>query len=220
MHRKKTIRIASAVFLFCVVLGIAVFLVCEHARIVEARNAEFLLKATRTFGCNEPISLNSNEDLEGLDYGSYVASFPWEGTMELTVLDVRVFDSIEDMKTVLNDVVITDSIEDSKLLFLKVKIRNIDAEPINYVSGSYAITSFINLREKSMPGQISSVVYFSGSSSEASEKEKLYFMLEKGETKEFLIGFKMSKIVHLDDLYIGTGLACVDKYSVDLAISE
>lgn len=198
-------------------VGGAFFAVYQHSVDVDAKNASFRMKETRSLRLNEPLLLDSRKDKKGMDYGYYVASFPWEGAMELTVLEAHIYETIEDIELISKNFNTLRTTEDVKYLMLKVRLRNIDAKSLCSDSDEYAITSFVSLRSSTSPGFFPTVVCFDGSESEANEKDWLYFSLGEGSEKSFLVGFKVPEDAQFDDLYVGTGLSCMDKYTIKLS---
>jgi len=220
MLMRKGLRKTSTVFLlavavvFALVLGFkeiqqdaGVALVSSNTKKVmfEPLMLDSNMENSHIVGLNDPLLLCSNEDRLGLADG-YVAYFDWVGSMRVTLLRVAIYDSMEDAGIDSADLFYCDPSTiykgcKMKFVLCDIVLENIDAEPDPFYgdSGYYNICSFRLAIEGISSTFIPncsplSVDYFDGTIPGATPHQLYYYSLDKGEAKQFRLGYFVDEV--------------------------
>lgn len=225
MNSKKvrTISLVSGLaVLLAIIVAFSFYLAQEKQRQIEERNRQYVIENTHTFAMGESAVLNSEEDDKGFDLGGgYVASFGWQGTMELVVTKAKAGDSLEEAGIApANSQPNGQTDSSKKCIVLTMKLHNKDA--LSGINGDrFYISTFVNLFCGSSTPGIADIVYFDGTAPDADPKKgRLNFVLGKGEEKEFTVGLEVPTKYLEEDLFMGIGNSHYEKYRVKIAFAE
>jgi|GEM_PF-5342296 len=158
-------------------------------------------------GLHEPLLLDSYEDLsEGSDLA---AIFCWTGSMIVTLTGVTVYNSMEDAGISSDDHFYRDvsqAFGNRKMKFIvcDIVLENIDAEPDTsplmpecFHIGIFRLVVEGISPDFAPPDSRLPIYYFDGTITGATPRQLLYFYLEKGEVKQFRLGYFLDE----GDLY-------------------
>jgi|GEM_PF-3871510 len=214
-----------------------IFVLDEDKDYSLALNEPFLLDMNEdkvySAGQHNTLVLDSNEDLLGLDDDFYVAGFDWVGTMEVTLVDVAVYDSMEHAGIDSNDPFFSRDFQDNKeirFILCTIVLENVDAipNPSFSKSGYFNISNFGLIIEGGSssvmpPNEKQLVFYFDGTIPDVSPGQRHYYSIEKGEIRQFRLGFFVDEADYYKPSAICVGSraafpACL-KYQLRFAIT-
>lgn len=175
------------------------------------------------YGLGETAVLDSRLDEDGMRNG-WMASFDWEGAIELTVDSVELF-KINDQSIPyeMDESAVDfarDQSDDPLLVVFGMTVRNIDAESAvaDDPDWFYASTYLLNGAIDSDPAVLDASVVATGESSDP--RNGLQFSVGKGESKTLRMGWFTDGDRSIDELKILVGSSGIDKYSFMIPLPE
>lgn len=231
MNQAK-IKILVASFLSLIIALLCISQVINYQNNLETQKIEQATESyaeTHSFAyqLGETITLDSNSDKEGESY-SWVAGFDWDGTIEATLNEVKIyeqkqFDELnskylvsDDMERQLN------RLEDPKnplIVCYQLTLHSIDATPEN--------GNGFNIQTFSLNGDAEFAsyepIYIEGTyygTKKYDETNGYKYTLAKGETKTITIGYLVGSNAKGTELSLAFGQSNSEKYAVKINPSE
>lgn len=218
---KIIITLSAAITFFLILLGFSLALNEMNASKKahdESEQMSFVDSNKFTYKIGEKINLDSEEDEKGEPY-DWTASFPWVGTIELTVSNPRIHTSLDDSSLKETSIIKSDlsrqkkrlaNAEEPVLVTYEVHLKNIDAEPksdlgFSIDSFELASDSFASSEPIYLDG-----TYF-GTSKYTGDNGYSFDFDENGEAN-LTIGFLASSEVKNDIPEMRIGTTGIDKY--------
>lgn len=218
MKKKLTIAILIT-FVALVSIAVAGFSVVQEMKKQEEKaNYEYATESTRISSLQEPIVLDSEEDEKGFAFGGYVAGFPWQGTMVLTVLEAGEYSTLEEAGLDAEKKMAKGTDGYKSFVVLKMKLLNRSASSIDR-GNRFNIATFVNLLAGNPLSRTGDIVYFDGTASDADPHKGLYeFILDKNEEHIYTVAVEVSPKELEGDVFMAIGLSHCEKYraSIDL----
>ncbi|RDB69871.1 DUF5027 family lipoprotein [Eggerthella sinensis] len=171
----------------------------------------------------EVFDLSSEDASEGEQYG-FDTVLDWSGTMRIILEEAVLYDSVEEASLPENALeAVGDVTPGSKYLQCKIKLKNIDAEPLSTSEdNSFNIGQF-KLCAPDLPDRGFSYpfepVYFNGTKEDALPTQIYHYTLEKGEEKTFELGYLLTEKEAGETLVFMIGINNNEKFQIVVAES-
>ena len=186
---------------------------------------EFMQENTVSVEMGEVITLDSKEDNRGEEF-MYVASFGWEGVMELQINDAVVYASPQEPGVGESDLFFswteaTEREADRKFCFVVISLtlNNIDAVLDSGSGEEHFMISILRLLNKTKSNEYIEAAYFDSTTENAGIKDGYRFDIKVGEKKDMKLGYFIYED-ELDNEYCySVGTANIDKYKVEIDLS-
>ena len=231
MNQAK-IRILVASFLLLLILLLCVSQVINYQNNLETQKIEQATESyaethSFTYQLGETATLDSSKDKEGDSY-NWVAGFGWDGTIEATLNEVKIykqnqFDQLngkylinDDMERQLN------RLEDPKnplIVCYQLTLHSINATPEN--GNGFNIQTFNLYGDAEFAS--SEPIYIQGTyygTKKYNGTNAYKYTLTKGETKSITIGYLVGSDIKNTELSLAFGQSNSEKYVVKINPSE
>lgn len=215
-RERASILAIAAIILVSVVIHLG-FTIYQNAQ--SQRNAQERESANQAYGMGETLVLDSTQDELQLEDGTdYTASFGWQGTMEVTVSQSRLYRSKEQLENAEGySVASLDAPqEESAYVVCRMHVSNHDATPnpgfVNEDERPAFMMSAFNIGPA---GELVGLVDLSNRASTSGEYA-FFTELPTGTEHDYALVFEVGNDIDPSSLYMGVGMAHPEKYRINL----